>query len=290
MIAITNATAVRAVTIRMGIPTLPPNRSAAGSRLFRAAGDDRGARFLFALLALFLIDTLASPASASLDAEEAEALAMADWFEGVPDDRISRLTPAAVARLEAMLSDPARSLRHAAIIELLGRAGGPGVYEILAALDPAPPEGEVKGEAEGEVKGAVDREVGGEVEGEAMEEVEGSVYRARLAVPLALGYLAREDDRALQRLLSKAESRRSAHWRFRHLDEVRLAELMQMQALTGLAVSGRGDALRTLQRLSQAPDAPERGSQARRSDDRIREHAREMTRLHAEMRVRGREE
>jgi hypothetical protein len=254
----------------MGIPTLPPNRFAGGSRLYRAAGDDRGARFLFALLALFLIFALAFPASASLDAEEAEALAMADWFEGVPDDRISRLTPAAVARLEAMLSDPAQSLRHAAIIELLGRAGGPGVYEILAALDPAPPEGEV--------------------EGEVGEEVEGSVYRARLAVPLALGYLAREDDRALQRLLSKAESRRSARWRYRQLDEDRLAELMQMQALTGLAVSGRGDALQTLQRLSQKPDAPARGSQARRSDDRIREHAREMTRLHAEMRVRGREE
>ncbi len=189
-----------------------------------------------------------------LDAEEAERIVRAQWFEGVPEDRIGPLTLDAVRRLAALLDDPAEADAHAPALELLGRAGGPGAYESITAYASRP------------LTGAVN----------------GADYRAQLAIPLALGYLARRDERALAALIEAAGPGAAASaWTHRHLDAARTGVLRQKMAITGLALSGRPEAHVALMSLATtvAPSQAARGSAGRFSD--LRAHVDEALRTHA---------
>jgi len=183
----------------------------------------------------------AAVADSGLDAERALSLARAQWFEGIPDAEIAPLSADAVAALADLLADPDEAATHANAVDLLGRGGGPGAFEALADFAADEPEGEV----------------------------DGAVYRARLALPFALGYLARDDDRALALLAQAVASRSARGWHYRHIDGARMARLLRTNAVTGLALSGR-DA-----------SAPILAEIARGDDDALRAHAAEMQALHA---------
>jgi hypothetical protein len=218
---------------------------------------------------------LASPTQASLDAEAAEALAKAQWFEGIPDDRIDELSPEAILRLKSLLEDPGSSPLHAGIIEVLGRAGGSGAFEVIEEFASQAPEGEV----------------------------DEARFRARLAIPLAWGYLARSDDRALARLRRDIADDPRRRWRHRRMNEGRIRRLMRMSTLTGLALSGRPESRAILERLAQrgqegeqqarghGQDARGRDGQAGqeprdpRDEDAVRDHAADMIRVHERARA-----
>jgi len=157
---------------------------------------------------------LASAADAApLTADEADALVRARWFEDMPEDRIAPLSGEAVAHLDALLRDPAEAQQHAACVELLGRAGGPGAFAALEAFAGREPVGEV----------------------------EAATYRARLALPLAWGAMAQRDPRALDPLLALARADAAAPtWRFRRLDSSGVHALRRSLARTALRGSGRG--------------------------------------------------
>jgi hypothetical protein len=183
---------------------------------------------------LFWVLGIPTAALANLDAAEADALVRARWFEGVPADRIEPLTPDAVTRLGVLLADSAERQTHAPALELLGRAGADGAYELVAEYAADVPSGEV------------DR----------------AIFRARLAIPLALGYLARRDDRALWRLIEAAGvGAAPASWHRAQLDGVRSGVLRQKMAITGLALSGRPEAGVTLRQMGAqvAPSPVARG-------------------------------
>jgi hypothetical protein len=184
-----------------------------------------------------------------LDEEEALAIARAQWFEGIPDERIARLSPEAVEALRSLLEDPTEQASHATAIDLLGRGGGSGAYEAVAEYAADVPEGEV----------------------------EGAVYRAHFAVPFALGYLARTDDRALQDLLTMVQRPPTRGWRYRQLDGARMGRLLRTNAVTALALSGRSQSGSVLAAIARG-EGPG-------SDDALRAHALEMRALHAEVRA-----
>lgn len=174
------------------------------------------------LVFLSLIAALhASPAE--LGADEADALVRAQWFEGIPESRLSRLSPEAVRHLGALLRDPAEREHHATTLEVLGRAGGEGAFEQVEAYARVAPVGDMPA----------------------------AVYRARLALPIAYGYLARKDDRALAKLIAAVGPEAApAAWQYRHLDASRVGVLLQKMAVTGLALSGRAEARAALLSLS----------------------------------------
>lgn len=187
------------------------------------------------LAALLLLSGALSPAvaGAELDAAAADELITTTWFEGMPAERIEALAPDALAHLQAVLADPREGPHHAAALELLGRAGGPGAYEVVAAYAAAAPKGTV----------------------------EGHVYRARLAVPIALGYLARRDDRALADLLAGSAGSGDAAWSYRQLDAARVGRLLRQHAVSGLALSRRPEAKTRLRKLAR--DRADRAGVAR---------------------------
>jgi hypothetical protein len=205
--------------------------------------------------ALFWILAIPAAAIANLDAAEADAIVRARWFEGVPANRIESLTPDAVRRLGVLLADPNQRQTHAPALELLGRAGADGAYELVADYADRVPSGEV------------DR----------------AIFRARLAIPLALGYLARRDDRALSRLIDAADAGAApAPWRRARRVGVRSGVLRQKMAITGLALSGRPEAETTLRRMG-AQVAPSRVARGRAGDFAdLRAHLDEALTLHAE--------
>ena len=83
----------------------------------------------------------------------------------------------------------------------------------------------------------------------ARDELERARYCALTRVPLALGHLARSDDRALAWLLAAAAAgARDPGWHFGRQRGQRLALLLDEQVRTGLALSGRSEATRGLAR------------------------------------------
>jgi hypothetical protein len=183
-------------------------------------------RVLAVMIVSFATAALSSPALADLDAAEAEELITTLWYEGLPAERVEPLTAGALAYLGEILDDPAASDRHAAALELLGRAGGAGAYEKVAAYAANVP------------SGAID----------------GSLYRAQLAVPMALGYLARGDDRALSVLLTAADREGEVSWSYRQLSRSRIGSLLRRNALSGLALSRRSAASARLRDLANRGD------------------------------------
>jgi len=192
-----------------------------------------GARHTAAiLLAVLIASPLALPgtAKASADIDAAEALARTIYHEGVPYAEARKLTDAGAARLAEMLDDPAEARHRAQILEVLGMSGRAGAYEAISRVAAAPPTGEV----------------------------DGATLRARVAVRIALGHLARSDDRALADLAAAARGGGPAPtWSRGRLRGPRLAALLQRSALSGLALSGRSEAAAVLrQLLFDAESAP----------------------------------
>jgi hypothetical protein len=176
------------------------------------------------LAAILIASTLAFPggALASADVADAEALARTIYHEGVPYAEAQQITDAGAARLIEMLDDPAEARHHAQIIELLGMSGRAGAYDAIARTAAAAPAGEV----------------------------DTATYRTRVAVLLALGHLARSDDRALANLVAAATADDSAPaWSHHHLRGASLAALLRRSAATALALSGRPQAATVLRQL-----------------------------------------
>ena len=179
-------------------------------------------------------------------ATEAESLVREIYYEGLPYEQASGLDTAAVNRLIEMLADPSEAPHHGNIVLALGMSGHPDAFAALSEFASDPPIGEV------------DR----------------NTFRAHTHSLLAMGHLAREDDRALQWLLRR-ESReaRTPDWRFRHLQGEHLANVLEEQTLTGLALSGAPEAVPALDRAARAPDLDVNTKRRGR-------HARQLIQLH----------
>ncbi len=205
---------------------------------------------------LFLLLTLALPFSAASadDVTDAEAMARALYFEGVPYDDARSITAAGAARLVEMLDDPAEAQHHATVIEVLALSGRTGAYEAIARYAAAEPEGEI---------GA-------------------SSYRSRLAIPLAMGHLARQDNRALAHLTAAVARDGLPPWHYRHLDAASVGSLLRELSISGLGLSGRPEAVSTLERM-RPPARPQAGRAQgvgldAHIDDALAMHARIATR------------
>ena len=174
-----------------------------------------------------LLLAAAHPARAQLgEVAFAEELVRAHYVEGLPYAEARELTPADVERLIEMLRDSGEAEHHENIVMALGISGEPHAYPALVAFDDTDLEGEV---------GAAQ-------------------YRARRAVPLAMGHLADTDSRALQFLLAAArreESESAPRWRYQYLRGAKLAGILRRAAITGLAMSGQPEAAAALRDLGE---------------------------------------
>lgn len=177
----------------------------------------RGLFFLLVLCPLYPVAVAAQDGGA----RAAEELVRGQYYEALPYARAQQLDPAGVARLVAMLADPAEAEHRPNIVAALGMSGGADAYPALAAFAQSAP------------RGAVDS----------------AEYRARLAAPIAMGHLARSDPRALSYLRTAAHSDAPTSWTYRHLDRERLGRLLQRAAISGLGVSGLPAADRALRTL-----------------------------------------
>jgi hypothetical protein len=196
-----------------------------------------------------------SAAAADLggEVEAAENLVRSRYYEGLPYDRARELTAVGTLRLIEMLRDPAEAEHHARIVMALGIGGQVGAYEALEAFASRPPTGEV----------------------------EGHVYAAHASIALAMDHLAQRDDRAVAFLAAAAiyEDRGVPEWSYRHFSGARLAAALRRDAITGLAISGRPEALplvlefeRSSARRAAAAGAP--------VDAKLADHVRHALALH----------
>ena len=156
-------------------------------------------------------------------AEEAEELARAIYYEGVPEDAARSLDDAGIERLDEMLADPAEADHHGTIVSLLGASGHPAAFDALADYAAEP------------LAGEVDR----------------ATFRARTRLPGAMGRLAHDDRRALTWLLSRSAERPAPGWSFRHQRDAKLAALLDGQNLGGLALTGAPEALQALRQAQR---------------------------------------
>ena len=158
------------------------------------------------------------------------------------------LTLAGIERLVEMLQDSAEAEHHENIVMALGISGDPQAYSALARFQEHSPEGEV----------------------------DAAEYRARRALPLAMGHLAGTDPRALQFLLEAArrEGPESApRWRYLYLRDQKLAGILRRAAITGVAMSGQPEAIAALRALGElARNDPS-------TTEELRVHVREAERL-----------
>jgi hypothetical protein len=206
-------------------------------------------RFIHLWLLLGLLLTATSPARAQLaEGDFAEELVRAQYVEGLPYAEARDLTLPGIERLVEMLRDPAEAKHHENIVMALGISGAPQAYPALVAFQ--------------------DREVEGEVDA--------AEYRARRALPLAMGHLAGTDPRALQFLLEAArrqEPESAPRWRYLYLRDQKLAGILRRAAITGVAMSGQPEAVTALRALGERA----RGDPS--TTDELRVHVREAERL-----------
>jgi len=191
-----------------------------------------------ARLALFA-PLLALPAYAQItDVEFAQNLVRAQYFEGLPYARARQLTPAGVSILLEMLEDPAEAAYRVNIVMALGISGARSTYPALTRFYERPAQGEIHA----------------------------AEYRARRAVPIALGHLAHHDPRALEYLFRavRAKSTRSPpSWRYGQIAGRRLEDVLWRASVTGTAVSGRPQAAAFLRKLGEAARADPGASEQR---------------------------
>jgi hypothetical protein len=184
-----------------------------------------------AIASIALLLGTALPLRAADGVTSAEALVRAVWFEGLPYEEARALTPAGVRRLAEMLGDPGEAEHHVNIVVALGMSESPLAYPALEKLWLREPRGEV------------DR----------------NEYRARNALPFALGHLARADRRALALLERELARSAAPAWSYQHLGGERLRGQIERGTLTGLGESGLPEAEVLLERAAQ---------RAERSQDR----------------------
>ena len=171
-----------------------------------------------------------APAAAPEAPRDAAVWARQQFPEGVPWAEARALDAHGVERLAALLRDPAEGEAHANVVMALGIHGHPTAWPALSEFAARAPRGEVSSAA----------------------------YRARLALPIAMGHLARADPRALARLLARVRGGPTEPgWSHRGLRGDRLGRLLWRTAVTGLALSGtHAAAAEIAQRLGAgAPDA-----------------------------------
>jgi len=181
--------------------------------------------------------------------EYAEQLVRARYYEGLPYEKARELKLAGVERLSEMLRDSDEAQHHENIVMALGISGFPQAYAALVDFHGQEPEGELNA----------------------------AEYRARRAIPLAMGHLARSDPRAFRFVLEAAreEDPESApHWTYRHLRDERLAGVLRRAAITGVAMSGRPEAVAALRETEESA----RGDP--RATAELRTHIGEAHRLH----------
>jgi hypothetical protein len=151
------------------------------------------------------------------------------YIDSFPVERARALDAEGVAALARLLRDPAEANAHCNAVTALGWSGRAEAVAALIEYASAAPPGETPR----------------------------ARYCALTRVPLALGHLARGDDRALAWLL--AEAARGAHdpgWRHGRQQGERLALWLDEQVRTGLALSGRDEAAPWLSdALPKAPTA-----------------------------------
>jgi hypothetical protein len=174
-----------------------------------------------------VIAVVAAAVSVSADpAEEAraaESLVRQTYYEGLPYQDARAITDAGAAQLAAMLHDPAERAHAINIVLALGIAARPGAFEAIAGV------------AESGSSGEVDR----------------AEYQLRTAIPVAMGHLARSDDRAFAWLVARVDDGSAEPgWSSGTRAGPRLAEQLRRRAIAGLALSGRPDADAILQRLA----------------------------------------
>ena len=189
--------------------------------VFRAALIGLGMALALVLPSVGRARSDVATARAASGAATAEWLARTPFAEGVPYAEARELSDADVGRLIEMLDDSDEAKHRAQIIEVLGMSGGAGAYPAVAAAAAKQPVGEVHA----------------------------STLRARVAILVALGHLARSDDRALMDLESAAAKDEIPEWSHRRLHGARLGGLLQRSAATALAISGRPQAESALERL-----------------------------------------
>lgn len=181
--------------------------------------------------------------SSEADRQAAEDLVRPSYFEGLPFAQARAITEDGALSLAAMLADPGEVAHHANALEALGIAGRAGAYEAIATYAASEP----------------------------ADAVDAHVYAARLAIPLALGHLARSDDRALAALLGLATSSSAPGWSYHHLAGERLADVLRRAAVTGLALCGRTEAGDALEALAGSRSQP---ALALHAHSALRTHAR----------------
>ena len=167
---------------------------------------------------------LASAAGADAAAERAEAerLATTLFYEGVPYEEGVQITAAGSARLVELLEQPEEARFHGRILLLLGMAAQPGAYEAIAAFANAVPHGEL----------------------------DSAGFRACRLLPLAMGHLARSDSRALDWLTARAQSAPADPGFARGaMNGQRMGRMMRENAVRGLGLSGRAEALAVVRQL-----------------------------------------
>jgi hypothetical protein len=138
------------------------------------------------------------------------------YIDSFPVERARALDAEGVAALARLLRNPAEANAHCNAVTALGWSGRAEAAQALIEYAAAAPSGEI----------------------------ERARYCALTRVPLALGHLARGDDGALAWLL--AEAARGAHdpgWRHGRQQGERLALWLDEQMRTGLALSGRAEAI-----------------------------------------------
>jgi hypothetical protein len=167
----------------------------------------------------------ASGAVAS-SADPAEDLVRQLYFEGLPYAEVRALGPAAAGRLVALLRDAGEAEHHANVVLALGILGAPGAYEALLQW------------SDGLGQGEVDR----------------TGFRARRALPYAMGHLARSDARAVAWLAERAQGGAPPRWSFGVLRRQPLTSLQRRAAIQGLALSGHPGARTQLEQLAERAD------------------------------------
>jgi len=176
----------------------------------------------------------------------ADELAAAIYFEGISLEEVGDLSEADVARLIALLDDPAEIRNHPNILVALGMSGSPAAFDAIADYA-------LRGSS-----GELDR----------LE------FRAQRSIAAAMGHLARVDGRALDWLIAAATDASAAPVRsFRQFDPERVARLIRKGAITGLALSGQPRAARVITEIAAVPSTPRE----------VVEHARASLILHARM-------
>lgn len=179
---------------------------------------------------LVLLSLLAFVPAARADvAADVERLIQTPFYEGMPQDAVDAIGPAACPHLIAALADPAAARGHGSAIEALGMLRCVGGFEALTAYAASIGAGEV------------DR----------------ATFRALRACPFAIGRLAATDDRALAWLMARAGTpgaRAAAPaWHFRNRRGARLAGDERRRAVQALALSGRPEAATRLRALRADP-------------------------------------